>query len=226
MAATLADRRRLSAAPFRAHMHDTFGTNHPFGKFKTFEYYCPIKLWGGLWPVWSVPIVPRKSSVPVPKMVRPRASPQNLSIAVSFGKMILVQMDSAEAHKFENTVHVSCNGNRSIFAAFAACFPDLVRSSRDKQPRNRQGVAAIELNKSLQAALLFDYDLTNKHMNLLLLTGLQAAGLKAVRKQERVDGADGARWRPKVTILKKKFDCMQSKRLHFVSFRFRSESTE
>ena len=163
MAATLADRRRLSAAPFRAHMHDTFGTNHPFGKFKTFEYYCPIiKLWGGLWPVWSVPIVPRKSSVPVPKMVRPRASPQNLSIAVSFGKMILVQMDSAEAHKFENTVHVSCNGNRSIFAAFAACFPDLVRLSRDKQPRNRQGVAAIELNKSLQAWSLFQFMVIHK----------------------------------------------------------------
>ena len=83
-------------------------------------------------------------------MVRPRASQHNLSVALAFGKTVIVQIESFDSQRSDSTVHVSCNGSRAIFAAFAACFPDLVRDSRDKQPKNRQGVAAIELNKSLQ----------------------------------------------------------------------------
>ena len=138
------------------------------------------------------------SPLSVYRMVRPRASPQNLSIALEFGKMIIVRMEGSDVHKHENIVHISCNGNRAIFAAFAASFPDLVRDSRDKQPRNRQGVAAIELNKALQV-VIFAFEI----VSLALLSDIstlspQVAGLKAVRKQEKVDGIDGARWRPKV----------------------------
>ncbi len=83
-------------------------------------------------------------------MVRPRASQQNLNIALAFSTTVVVQMEPLEVQKGENVVHVACNGQRAVFAAFSACFPDLVRDSRDKRPQNRQGVAAIELNKSMQ----------------------------------------------------------------------------
>jgi hypothetical protein len=88
-------------------------------------------------------------------MVRPRASQHNLGVALAFGKTVIVQMGPSESQRSDSLVHVSCNGNRAIFAAFASCFPDLVRDSRDKQPKNRQGVAAIELNKSLQVICFF-----------------------------------------------------------------------
>ncbi len=131
------------------------------------------------------------------KMVRPRASQQNLNIALAFSKTVLVQMESFEAHKSEDIVHVSCNGQRGVFAAFSVCFPDLVRDSRDKRPQNRQGVAAIEMNKSMQVHELVFGPIS--FWKYPLTVYLQASGFTPVRKQERIDGADGPRWRPKVS---------------------------
>ena len=96
-------------------------------------------------------------------MVRPRASDRNLKIAVAFGRIVVMRYDAGVP--CDGVSPVSCSGGRSIFPAFATCFPDLARDARDKRPKNRQAVAAIELNK-----------------------GLQLDGLRSVRKQERVDG--------------------------------------
>ena len=84
-------------------------------------------------------------------MVRPKASDQNLKVAIAFGKMVAIQMSSTSN---ENFLPISCNGRRSIISAFSSCLPNLYRDSRDKRPKNRHGVAAIELNKALQ--VLFD----------------------------------------------------------------------
>jgi hypothetical protein len=35
---------------------------------------------------------------------------------------------------------------------------------------------------------------------LKIMLNQQVAGLRAVRKQERIDGVDGARWRPKASF--------------------------
>ena len=105
-------------------------------------------------------------------MVRPRATEQNIRVALAFADTVMVQAKTGHA-KDANTVLVARKGRQSIHAAFAACFPDLVRDSREKRPKNRQGVAMMEMNKALQAA-----------------------GLKSVRKRDRVEG--GVRWRSKV----------------------------
>jgi hypothetical protein len=81
---------------------------------------------------------------------------------------------SPEAINNENILLVARKGRQSIHAVFAACLPQLARDSIEKSPKNRQGVAAMELNKALQMA-----------------------GLRSVRKRDRaMDG--GVRWRSKV----------------------------
>ncbi len=105
-------------------------------------------------------------------MVRPRASEENIRIALAFADTVMVQAKPGMIHD-GNAVLVARKGHQSIHAAFAACFPDLVRDSHEKRPKNRQGVAMVELNKALQAA-----------------------GLRVVRKRNRIDG--GIRWRSKV----------------------------
>ena len=105
-------------------------------------------------------------------MVRPRASEQNIQIALAFADVVMVQMKPGIVSD-ANTVLVTRKGRQSIHAAFAACFPNLARDSHEKRPKNRQGVAVMELNKALQAA-----------------------GLRSVRKRDRIDG--GVRWRSKV----------------------------
>jgi hypothetical protein len=105
-------------------------------------------------------------------MVRPRASEQNIRIALAFADTVMVQTIPGQIND-ANTVLVARKGRQSIHAAFAACFPDLARDSQEKRPKNRQGVAVMELNKALQAA-----------------------GLRSVRKRDRIDG--GIRWRSKV----------------------------
>jgi hypothetical protein len=105
-------------------------------------------------------------------MVRPRASEHNVQIALTFADAVMVQTKPGMVSDV-NTVMVARKGHQSIHTAFAACFPDLSRDSREKRPKNRQGVAVMELNKALQAA-----------------------GLKSVRKRDRIDG--GIRWRTKV----------------------------
>jgi hypothetical protein len=107
-------------------------------------------------------------------MVRPRASEQNIRIALAFADAVTVQTKPGMS-KDLSTILVARKGRQSIHAAFAACFPDLARDSKEKRPKNRQGVAVMEMNKALQAA-----------------------GLKSVRKRDRVEG--GVRWRSKVHI--------------------------
>lgn len=81
-------------------------------------------------------------------MVRPRASERNLSIATAFGTIVVFQENSKSWR--DEMLAVTCNGQRSIFAALCECLPELARDSSDKKPKNRQGVTEIELNKSLQ----------------------------------------------------------------------------
>jgi hypothetical protein len=104
-------------------------------------------------------------------MVRPKASPENLRLALSFADVLIARekLDDADP----KASRVARKGPRSLFAAFRACFPDLARNSRDKYPKNRLGVSMIELNK-----------------------GLKSLGFTTVRKRERTE--DGIRWLYKV----------------------------
>ncbi len=106
-------------------------------------------------------------------MVRPRASKENIRIALAFADTVIVQTNSPGLMNDGNAILVARKGRQSIHAAFAACFPDLVRDSHEKRPKNRKGVTVMELNKALQTA-----------------------GLRAIRKRNRIDG--GIRWRSKV----------------------------
>ena len=102
-------------------------------------------------------------------MVRPRASEENIGLAVAFADVVIVKTVSWP-FKSESTVLVARKGRQSVFAALASCFPDLVRDSGDKRPKNRNAVSQMELNKALQSA-----------------------GLKSMRKRDRAEG--GVRWR-------------------------------
>ena len=108
-------------------------------------------------------------------MVRPRASDANIRIALVFADIVTVQTRPGTPSD-SSTVLVARKGRQSIFAAFSACLPDLARDSREKRPKNRQGVALMEINKALQTA-----------------------GLKSVRKRDRIDG--GVRWRSKASLV-------------------------
>jgi hypothetical protein len=114
-------------------------------------------------------------------MVRPRASESNIRIALVFAEIVTVQTRPG-APNDPSTVLVARKGRQSIFAAFAACLPGLARDSREKRPKNRHGVALMELNKALQTA-----------------------GLKSVRKRDRIDG--GVRWRSKASLTFGPFLC-------------------
>jgi hypothetical protein len=105
-------------------------------------------------------------------MVRPRASDNNVRIALAFADIVTVQTKPGLPNG-SPTVLVARKGRQSIFAAFAACLPELARDSQEKRPKNRHGVALMEFNKALQSI-----------------------GLKSVRKRDRIDG--GIRWRSKV----------------------------
>ena len=83
-------------------------------------------------------------------MVRPRASGRNLSIAAEFGSMVVVRINSKELSMAHNTP-IPCNGPRSLFALFAACFPHLSREPGDEPPKNRSGVSMVEMNKALRS---------------------------------------------------------------------------
>jgi hypothetical protein len=97
-----------------------------------------------------------------PGMVRPRASEANLRAALSFADILIARKTMGDA--IPKASRVPLKGPRSIYAAFRECFPELVRNSRDRFPKNRQAVSMIELNK-----MLF------------------RSGLKSLRKIERTD---------------------------------------
>ncbi len=102
-------------------------------------------------------------------MVRPRASAANIRIALAFADIVTVQTRPGGSDE-PGTVMVARKGRQSIFAAFSGVLSGLARDSREKRPKNRHGVALMELNKALQAA-----------------------GLRSVRKRDRIEG--GVRWR-------------------------------
>ena len=108
-------------------------------------------------------------------MVRPRASEANIRIALAFAGIVTVQTRPG-APNDPNAVPVARKGRQSIFAAFSEVLSGLARESREKRPKNRHGVALMELNKALQIA-----------------------GLKSV--SSRVEG--GVRWRAKASLYAK-----------------------
>ena len=83
-------------------------------------------------------------------MVRAKASVQNLRIAAAFSKVLMLETDADRPVKDDESIpQIGC---RSLFPVFAACLPHLARISDDKQPKNRNGVSFMELNKHLQAS--------------------------------------------------------------------------
>ena len=114
-------------------------------------------------------------SFKIESMVRPRASEQNVRIALAFADTVMMQTSPGTTTD-ANILPVARKGRQSIHAVFAACVPQLTRDSSEKCPKNRHGVAAMELNKALQAA-----------------------GLRSVRKRNRaIDGS--VQWRSKVRL--------------------------
>jgi hypothetical protein len=105
-------------------------------------------------------------------MVRPRGSENNVRVAVAFAEIVMIRT-APGVPPDPSTVLIARKGRQSVFAVFAACFPELVRDSRERRPKNRHGVAVLELNKALQSK-----------------------GLKSLRKRDRSEG--GVRWRAKV----------------------------
>lgn len=105
-------------------------------------------------------------------MVRPRASDNNLRVALAFADIVTVRIPQIQSHN-PSTVLVAREGGQSIFMAFQACLPALARDAHEKRPKNRRGVAVLELNKALKAT-----------------------GMKALRTKDRTEG--GIKWRSKV----------------------------
>ena len=94
-----------------------------------------------------------KIFVPKPKtlMVRPKASRENITIAVVFADIVTFHSRQETPDEWSNAI-VGCKGRFSIFAVFSKCFPELVRDSHEKAPRNRHGVTLVEMNKALVMA--------------------------------------------------------------------------
>jgi hypothetical protein len=105
-------------------------------------------------------------------MVRPRASDGNVRIALAFADIVTIQTKPGIC-KVKFSIPVARKGRQSVFAAFAACFPNLARDANEKNPKNRRGVSLIEFNKAMQSM-----------------------GLISVRKRDKVDGH--IRWSTKV----------------------------
>jgi hypothetical protein len=84
-------------------------------------------------------------------MVRPKASRENIRIAIEFADIVTFHARS-ETLENERTAMVARKGRYSIFAAFSTCLPELAREAHEKHPRNRSGVALVELNKALVMA--------------------------------------------------------------------------
>ena len=105
-------------------------------------------------------------------MVRPRASVDNLRVAIAFAGIITRQANQS-IFQGCSKMQVERKGGRSIFAAFAELFPDIVRQSSEKRPKNRRGVALAEFNKALQSI-----------------------GFTPLRRRERINGS--VQWGSKV----------------------------
>jgi hypothetical protein len=108
-------------------------------------------------------------------MVRPKASLGNLRVALAFAELMIVRSRLGEENP--KKMRILRKGPRSPYAAFRACFPDLVRYTRDKYPTDRLAVSILEFDKALKRA-----------------------GFKSYRRRERTDNA--IQWRFKVCIPK------------------------
>jgi hypothetical protein len=88
-------------------------------------------------------------------MVRPRASNCNLEIAIAFSKVLAVEAEGGI--NFDRLTWVFCQGERSLYAAFAAGLPELARlGDFSPHPFNRRGVTVVELNKALHSSGMHD----------------------------------------------------------------------
>ena len=84
-----------------------------------------------------------------PAMVRARASDRNLEIATALSKALTAEFNGKENQDRFRWVY--CQGDRSLYAAFASLLPSLARVQVSEQrPINRRGVSVFELNKALQ----------------------------------------------------------------------------
>ncbi len=82
-------------------------------------------------------------------MVRPKASNENLAVALAFANIIVVRDSTDSIH---GVMRVHRKGPRSLYAAFRACVPELARNSSEQNPVNRTAVTCIEFNKLLQSS--------------------------------------------------------------------------
>jgi hypothetical protein len=103
-------------------------------------------------------------------MVRPKASNENLAVALAFAQIVIVRESTRNMH---SQVRVHRKGPRSLYALFCACVPELARNSKDPNPINRSAVTCIEFNKILQEV-----------------------GLHSLRKRDRTP--NGVKWTLKV----------------------------
>ncbi len=107
-------------------------------------------------------------------MVRPKASNENLAVALALANIIIVRQSTENGH---GSLRVHRKGSRSLYAAFRACLPELARNSEEQNPKNRFAVTCIEFNK------------------ILLSSGLQS-----IRKRDRTP--TGVKWTLKVDFAK------------------------
>ena len=73
--------------------------------------------------------------------MRAKGSERNKQIAVLFSNVVSLSEPTKET--------IPCIGPKSLFAAFAQCFPYLTRDGKDPDPNNKQGISILEMNKSL-----------------------------------------------------------------------------
>jgi hypothetical protein len=92
-------------------------------------------------------IVPTKTEVH--KMVRPKASHENLAVALAFANIVIAR-DSTE--NINGTIRVHRKGPRSLYAVFRACLPALARRSDEPNPIDRSAVTCIEFNKIMHSS--------------------------------------------------------------------------
>ena len=105
--------------------------------------------------------------------MRAKGSERNKQIAVFFSNVVSLSEP--------NNGNIDCIGPKSLFAAFAQCFPTLTRDGKDPKPENKQGVSMIEMNKSLMGA---GYDIYRKRE---YASGICKRGVRRWRSRRWVD---------------------------------------
>jgi hypothetical protein len=78
-------------------------------------------------------------------MVRPKASEENLKIALGFAKSITLSCSDVKNSGYV----VRCKGSASLFSALSLCLPKLVRGSVVNGAEGRESISEIEFNKYL-----------------------------------------------------------------------------